>query len=127
MSNEIRKFTDPYEKLEYAVGTADTFQCFDFAELPDGRIALHSVSVILKRDAPASDNRYEIVNKGCAPAMAMEMVIEVLEKSKVRHDRVGWDQDPYYFVRAVMNHCGDSKIKRPRFGRKPKVPDAIPY
>jgi hypothetical protein len=120
---QARDLTSPYGSLQYAVGYGpddededtsdwdqggDWMRCFDYAELPNGQIVLD-----------ATDNSdsggyiegagYYIVSKEDAPAKAMELVDEALEVigyNNREHDEAGWNQDPYYFVRAVARACG---------------------
>jgi hypothetical protein len=121
---KARELTSPYGSLEFAVGydsedsdeendeffedDGDWMRCFDYAELPDGRIVLHAVT---NSDSGGfiEGSGYYVVTKEEAPAQAMEMVDDALESLCINnrsHDEEGWNQDPYYFVRSVMAACG---------------------
>jgi hypothetical protein len=121
---EARELTSPYGALHYAVGysepddegdespddesSGDWERCFDYAELPDGRIILHAVDNS-ESGGYIEGYAYEVVSKDEAPARAMEMVEDALETICLHgreHDEEGWNQDPYYFVRSVMGACG---------------------
>lgn len=100
------KLTDPYGALEYAVGSGDDFVCFDFhVDVAGRQVLLHAVvnsetgSYIEDFEAPGY---YAFAE---APTMAQALVERALDwciDNELRHSRKGWNQDPYYFVRAVV-------------------------
>jgi hypothetical protein len=130
---QARELTSPYGSLEYAVGYEpddseeeseemfeddDWMRCFDYAELPDGRIVLHAVT---NSDSGGfiEGSGYFVVVKEEAPAKAMEMVDEALDSlcfNDRLHDEEGWNQDPYYFVRSVMAACGIEPYASANYG-----------
>lgn len=104
--------TDPYGKLEYAVGSADDFVCFDYAICRSRQLVrLHAV---------LNSETGHFIQDFCEPVVvsyadrvgdaydaAMELVGLALEwcaENDVEHDQDGWNQDPAYFARAV--HAG---------------------
>lgn len=108
--------TTPYGILEYAVGNSegdeecegDWTTFYDFAELPDGSIVLDS-TINSESGGFIEGGGYHRVSKNEAPGYALAMVdlaCECLCLNEVRHDADGWNQDEYYFVRAVARHCG---------------------
>lgn len=105
MSND--KLTDPYHHLTFAIGSGDDFVCFDYADMPDGRIRLHAVlnsetgSFIQDFETPAEVPATEAADyaRGLVDA-AMDWCGE----NEVEHDIEGWNQDADYFYRAVKAH-----------------------
>jgi hypothetical protein len=111
--NMARDLTTPYGLLHFAVGGSDedsdfeTF--FDYAELPDGRMILHSV-INSESGCFISDGDYTIVNKDEATDIAMGMVdqaLEALNINELYHDEEGWNQTPCYFWRSVESYIND--------------------
>ena len=126
--DEARQLTSPYGTLHYAVGNADCDEecdgdfttLFDFAELPDGRIVLHSV-VNTESGGYISDAEYLVVDPEAAYGTAMDMVynaMEGVELNEVRHDSEGWNQDEFYFARAVQYHVEGRREFAPRFAEE---------
>ena len=100
---ETKGKTDPYGKLEWAVGNGDDFVCFDFhAEY--GYVILHAV---LNSETGHFIEDFEPPVKvpfTQAVAEARNLVESALDwcvNNDVRHSVKGWNQDPYYFVRCV--------------------------
>lgn len=117
---EARELTSPYGLLHFAVGctehddgegsTVDWSRLFDYAELPNGRIVLHAVT---DSDSGGFTEQaaYLTVSRDEAPAQALRLVTDALAAMgeiapDAAHDEDGWNQDPYYFARAVAAHCG---------------------
>lgn len=118
--------TTPYGILQYAVGNAEgDDQCdgdwtmfFDFAELPDGRIVLDS-TCNSESGGFIMGGGYEVCDKKDAPNVALGMVdlaCEGVADNEVRHDADGWNQDEYYFVRAVAAFCGIEPYASAKYG-----------
>jgi len=110
-----RELTSPYGILHFAVGNGecdeecdgDFTTFFDYAELPDGRIVLHSVHNT-ESGGYIGDGEYVVVPKEEAANYACCMVdgaLEAVHMNEVRHDTEGWNQDPYFFYRSVENYC----------------------
>jgi hypothetical protein len=111
---DIREYTvntDPYGILEYCIGSADDFICFDYQTFPEhGTCILHAVlnsetghfienfaspEVFFYDDPDGNTNALEA---------AKELVLEALEwcaMNRVQHDSEGWNQDVYYFIRTI--------------------------
>lgn len=113
---KARDLTTPYGILHYAVGNGegdeecdgDWTMFFDFAELPDGRIVLDS-TCNSESGGFIKGGGYHVATKEAAPGVALGMVdlaCECVTLNEVRHDTEGWNQDEYYFVRAVAAYCG---------------------
>jgi hypothetical protein len=103
---DYSKPTDPYGKLEFAVGSHRTFWCFDYCHHEDGTITLHAAI----NDSEGFGESLEdaeppvTVPAAEAPALAKDLVCKALEwlvEHGIQHDREGWSQDPWYFHRAV--------------------------
>jgi hypothetical protein len=119
--SSTNKPTDPYGHLEFAIGTDDDFHCFDYAELPNGQVKLHAV-INSETGSFIQDGSVNTVDKCDAPQVALGMIDDALEwLEEDEHDLDGWNQDPYYFYRAVKAFCeGKSQlIER-------KIPDYNP-
>lgn len=95
--------TDPYGELEFAVGSKDDFVCFDYA-FEEDKCILHAV-LNSETGHFIQDFRYEVAAADDSPyKTAIVMVEEALDwcaANNVKHDKRGWNQDPYYFARAV--------------------------
>lgn len=105
--DEARELTSPYGSLEYAIGSGDDFHCFDFAILEKGKkkwVALHSV-INSETGSFIMDGSYEVVTPEEAPNVALGMIDQAMEwvhDNRMRgHSEKGWNQDTYYFYRAV--------------------------
>ena len=121
-----RTLTSPYGALHFAAGSEDDFYCFDYAELPDGRIVLESVinsetgSFIMGAD-------YFVCKPEDAARTAGHMVDTALDWMYsdpgcwVEHDKEGWNQDPFYFARAVANTVGTLGCELTRIHPETKV------
>lgn len=113
--DEARELTNPYGALEFAIGSGDDFHCFDYAHLPDGRIILDA-TVNSETGSFIQGAGYEVVSPAGAVDAAsgfVDMAIDWLYESGppfVRHTIRGWNQDPYYFVRAVARYVRDPRI-----------------
>ena len=95
--------TDPYGELEFAVGSADDFHCFDYDVQPHG-VWLHAVinSEIGSFIQNADDPQFVPFNEAENVALGyIDQALEWCGENEVGHDVSGWNQDPYYFVRAV--------------------------
>lgn len=96
--------TDPYGDLEFAVGSGDDFHCFAFHVHANGDVTLHSVvnsetgSFIMDAAHPFRVKAGEAVK--CALGL-IDQALEWCHWNEVRHSKKGWNQDPYYFARAV--------------------------
>jgi len=112
---KARDLTSPYGSLHFAVGfgeegdeNGDWMTCFDYAELPDGRIVLHAV-VNTDSGGYIGDAAYLVVERSEAVSVAIRLVEEALEGVSVNdgeHDAEGWNQTPWYFPCAVASFLG---------------------
>jgi hypothetical protein len=139
--DEARDLTSPYGALVYAVGfgeegsdDGDWMTCFDFALLPDGRVILHA-AVNSESGGFIQDGGYDVVSKDEAPEAALGLcrqALETVQSDGHEHDEEGWNQDPWYFARAVAKACKvkpydkmkDEKLRRgsePSFGGRAKT------
>jgi hypothetical protein len=113
--NEACDLTSPYGSLNFAIGSGDDFHCFDYAELPDKRVVLHSV-VNSETGGFIQDAGYEVVQPNDAVDVAMGFVDNAIEwlyqggDHALRHTIRGWNQDEYYFVRVVAGCVKDPRI-----------------
>ena len=100
---ETKGKTDPYGKLEWAVGNGDDFVCFDY-HVEGEYVILHSVincetgSFIQDFDSPVRVPRTEAVKQARG---LVENALDWCANNDLRHSVRGWNQDPYYFVRCV--------------------------
>ena len=123
---QARELTSPYGTLHFAVGNSegdeecdgDITTFFDYAELPDGRMILHSV-INTESGGYIADGSYLVVAKEDAVNTAHCLVddaIDTVNVNDVRHDTEGWNQDPYFFARSVENYvnggCGSYDVPR---------------
>jgi hypothetical protein len=112
--------TDPYSILEFACGSADDFICFDYGIAVLNKrpiLALHAVvnsetgSFIEDFGYAAIDGNIDDPTGHLFIAKGIDAAIYFVWKAlgwleqdygpDIRHDRIGWNQDPYYFARAV--------------------------
>lgn len=107
--------TDPYGELEFVVGSEDDFVCFDYATFAwrgVEYVALHSVlnsetgSFIENFDyhvLPLMDPCGVVSPELVRTAHAMVFsALGWCGDNDVTHDRLGWNQDPFYFVRSLV-------------------------
>jgi len=130
---EARRLTDPYGVLQYGIGGEATNEeegdftvWLDFAELPDGRIALDACWDS-ESGGTIDEFAYEVVSREEAAAAAMAMCGEALDacaNAEVQHDKKGHNADAYHFARAVAKHCGVKGYAQMPHGRlrRGKVP-----
>ena len=108
--------TDPYHDMHWAIGNSESDEqdgdvtfFFDFAELPDGRIILHSV-FNTESGHDIHDADYRVVERDCAVSVAQEMTdnaVTSVAENGLEHDAEGWDQSTCFFWRSV--HCHVTK------------------
>jgi hypothetical protein len=106
MKRKPARVTDPYGKLEYAIGTQDDFWCFDFYLHRDGTVTLHaminseSVHFIKDAEKPIRVPRSRAVEEAKRLTQA---AIEWCQEcgDPLTHDLKGWNQSPCYFWRSV--------------------------
>ncbi len=101
-ATEAREITNPYGSLHFCVGSGDDFWCFDFAELADGRIAVH---VAMNGSGSLEQLHYGIHDKEEGFRQLRHYVDEAVSwvvDCHMRHDRKGWNQDPFYVVREYL-------------------------
>lgn len=98
--------TDPYGELEFAIGNADDFWCFDYAIIRGESVTLHAVinsetgSFIQDAEPPITvplDRAVEEAKRLTAAAL------DWCAENEIEHDEAGWNQDATYFWRSV--HC----------------------
>lgn len=105
------ELTNPYGILEYVIGGEDEdggdwMTCFDFAELPDGRIVLDA-TVNTDSGGYIGGAGYFVVSRINAVDTAKSMTenaIEGLIANELEHDEKGWNQSTCYFWRSVHAH-----------------------
>jgi hypothetical protein len=107
---KAQRLTDPYGVLMYSVGgeaidgdEGDYTVFFDFAELPDGRIALDAVWDS-ESGGTIDGFAYEVVSREEATAAALALCDSALDSCGMNEVDIG--TDPYAFARAVAEHCG---------------------
>ena len=122
--SQAKELTSPYGLLKYAVGnSAGDEECdgdwttfFDFAQLPDHRIVLHSV-VSTESGGYIGDGEYLVVIPENAYRDAFDMVNNAEQGvlyNEVRHDEEGWNQTTCYFPRAIQSYLKDGHTCIPR-------------
>lgn len=118
-----KQLTSPYGSLQFAIGSGDDFHCYDYAFLPDGQVALDA-TVNSETGGFIQGAGYEICSPEDAPSIALGMVemgIDWLEMNGLRHNKKGWNQDPFYFYRSVCIDCSADvhfSERQKRFGGK---------
>ena len=135
-STEAERLTDPYGVLGYGIGGeagdedgGDFTVWLDFAELPDGRIALDACWNS-ESGGTIDGFAYEVVSRSEAASVAMGICDQALDaclNNEVEHDEEGHNADPYYFARAVAKHCGVkgyAKMSNERL-RRGKIPTGL--
>lgn len=103
IGREARQLTSPFVRREFAVGTRDDFWCFDFAILPNGRVALHAV-INADSEGFFDDGAYLVVPKEEAADQARRLVSMALEwcaEHGLSHSYRDCGKDPMCFARAV--------------------------
>lgn len=104
---EASRLTDPYGVLQYGIGgeaeDGDFTVWLDFAELPDGRIALDAC---WDSDSAGTIDKfaYEVVSREEATGAAVALCDLAIEACFNNEVHAG--EDPYDFARAVAEHCG---------------------
>lgn len=102
--SSTNKLTDPYGHLEYCIGSADDFWCFDYYRHDDGTVTLHAV-INSETGSFIQDARPPVrVPIAEAVAMAQELVEAALAwcvDNELEHDQKGWNQSPCYFWRVL--------------------------
>jgi len=103
---ELYNLTNPYGLLQFCIGGADDFWCFDYAVVGDWLI-LDSV-INSESGSFIMGAEYNVINVGEAEDQplfaAYHMTLRALEwchENKVHHNRRGWNQDIWYFTRCV--------------------------
>lgn len=112
---ELLEQCDPYGSLEFVIGSADDFVCFDYAiDSRANRVCL--ASTVNSETGSFIQNFAEPIycSMQDAPRHARDLVSQALEWAcddpPIRLDMKGWNQDPAYFIRAVDNAVS----KKPR-------------
>lgn len=102
---DYNKPTDPYGKLEFAIGNGDDFWCFDYYVHENGDVTLHAVinsgSFIQDAEPPFRVPAAQAVEE------AKRLTNEALEwcftgDEPTEHETEDWNQDPSYFWRVVQ-------------------------
>lgn len=126
VGDELYNLTSPYGFLEFAVGSADDFYCFDYRTITgkDGKqyMVLHSV-INSETGSYIQDGSYNVVpiEDACPHAAGMaEEASRWCGENSIRHNRSGWNQDRLYFFRAVCANVGDKEFsdRQKRYGGK---------
>lgn len=107
---EARRLTDPYGVLMYGIGGesrgddgGDFTVWLDFAELPDGRIAMDACWDS-ESGGTIDGFAYEVVSREEATGAAVALCDRALDACF--DNGVHRGEDPYAFARAVAEHCG---------------------
>lgn len=107
---KAQRLTDPYGVMMYSVGgqalnsdEGDYTVYFDFAELPDGRIAMDA-AWNSESGSTIDSFAYEVVSREEATAAALALCDSALDSCGMNEVDIG--TDPYAFARAVAEHCG---------------------
>lgn len=107
----MKETTDPYGKLEWCIGSADDFWCFDYA-VNGNKYTLHAV--INSETGHFIMDAYppETVSRSKAIEAARDLVYSAIDwicGNDIKHDAEGWNQDLQYFVRCVERSVKKSK------------------
>ena len=103
---ELFNLTSPYGFLEYAIGNEDDFVCFDYrivSSFKGGKIfILHSV---INSDTGGFIQDDEYIVKTCElydydDLGLIDGALEWCGMNDIKHNKTGWNQDPYYFHRG---------------------------
>jgi hypothetical protein len=100
------KPTDPYGALEFAIGSADDFWCFDYYLHQNGEVTLHAVinsetgSFIMDAEEPIRVPAAQAIEQ--AKRLTDSAIDWCYVDEPIEHDTEGWNQDPSYFWRAVQ-------------------------
>jgi hypothetical protein len=104
---DYNKLTDPYGSLEFAIGSADDFWCFDYYVHENGDVTLHAVinsetgSFIMDAEEPIRVSAAQAVEQ--AKRLTDAAIDWCYDSDEpIEHDTEGWNQDPSYFWRAVQ-------------------------
>lgn len=116
-----KQATDPLSSMEYVIGTIIDHIAFDFCLLPNHMAALHAV---FKSETSGfiEDYSYQLVYMEDAPDVALGIIDNIIEEwileQEIDHDEIFWNQDVFYFYRAVSKACGreNPEWKSLRFG-----------
>jgi hypothetical protein len=107
---EAQRLTDPYGVLQYGIGgeainegEGDFTVWLDFAELPDGKIAMDACWDS-ESGGTIDEFAYEVVSREEATAAAVALCDRAIEACFNNEVHAG--EDPYAFARAVAEHCG---------------------
>lgn len=110
---ELANLTNPYGFLEFAVGTGDDFTCFDYATIdagPLGSFVILDATWNTETGGSIEGAGYQVmpansIEERKAVAIAayalIDQALDTLGYNDIRHTLKGWNQDPYYFARAV--------------------------
>ena len=125
--------TDPYGSLEFATGSGDDFVCFDyFLGAIDGRtvFVIHG-TLNSETGSFIQDFDYQVIDsldtkfkalgdfERAAISATQEMVDQACDwvgESDLKHDRAGWNQDPYFVTRSVARELANA------MGHEPRIP-----
>jgi hypothetical protein len=122
VGDELYNFTNPYGFLEFVIGNGDDFVCFDYRVLDDWVIV--DATVNSETGSFIEGFGYYVVKKEAALDVVREVTEEAIEwcqNNEIRHSKAGWNQDEYYFLRAVamslypMERCSERMM---RYGGK---------
>jgi hypothetical protein len=123
---ELYNLTSPYGFLEYALGSGDDFLCLDFTVIyQPGRkwLVLHAV-LNSETGHFIQGSGYEVLQLtgGSKGKIGLEEVANTVmfmmddAFDDVRHNKSGWNQDPWYFYRrVVLTAAREIGVKIPEF------------
>lgn len=123
VGTELFNLTSPYGHLYFAIGNGDDFWCFDYRIITgmfDSRrfVVLHA-TINSETGGFIERGGYDIIPLRNFSGQAMEYVESALEWcsfNDIRHSKRGWNQDPYFFYRAVETAVREARgIAVPNF------------
>lgn len=123
---ELYNLTNPYGFLEYVVGGADDFHCFDFKVVnagPKGEFIILDSTINSETGSFIQGCEYLVLpvnshrQKQDAVQKAVGMVWEALQwcfDNDLKHDKAGWNQAPMYFAADVAKELFPYKFEKVR-------------
>lgn len=125
---ELANMTNPYGFLHFAVGSADDFWCFDYRTFNAGPLGEHMIlDATLNSESggfiEGMDYMVLPVRSLAEGRAAIEYAYGLIDTAiewcnmgddATKHDRRGWNQDEFYFARAVANRLFGWRFDRIR-------------
>jgi hypothetical protein len=114
------ELTSPYGSLEFAIGSGDDFLCMDYAIVSRGErcwVVLHA-TLNSETGHFIQNAGYEIVPLGPKVQGAVTGLMDGAFE-EVPHSVKGWNQDSWYWYRAVTQACAKVLgVEVPKFSRR---------